>query len=410
MGLIWGFFFVHFKYWEAALNKKMPTNEKNTSTRIIYVDYKPAVLQKGQNDEWRIVFFAKIPAQNEFKRFRKRVPPLSPNREREKYAKKMIAAINQKLDNGWSPFYEDTNVKYKSLEYCTDLFLKMQEKEVIDGIKRPDTLRAYTSCIELLKKYFTDKKIQLKFLVELDTYTLQNYLDYLYYERKNSPSTYNNHLRLLNIFLTWCKTKCFINANAAESIKPKAKVQKKREVLTDEVKAKVRTLHDTNFHYYVLCMLTYYCFIRRTELTKLKVGDVHLHGGYIVIDGENSKNRKTESVTIPNNLLDDLAEHLKKAKADDFLFSANNFTTGTKQLTPKKISDEWAKFRKAHKLNSKYQFYSLKDTGITDLLNSGIPAIKVRDQARHHDLKITEGYTARNKFADEAVKNATFLF
>jgi len=410
MGLIWGFFFVHFKYWEAALNKKMPTNEKNTSTRIIYVDYKPAVLQKGQNDEWRIVFFAKIPAQNEFKRFRKRVPPLSPNREREKYAKKMIAAINQKLDNGWSPFYEDTNVKYKSLEYCTDLFLKMQEKEVIDGIKRPDTLRAYTSCIELLKKYFTDKKIQLKFLVELDTYTLQNYLDYLYYERKNSPSTYNNHLRLLNIFLTWCKTKCFINANPAESIKPKAKVQKKREVLTDEVKAKVRTLHDTNFHYYVLCMLTYYCFIRRTELTKLKVGDVHLHGGYIVIDGENSKNRKTESVTIPNNLLDDLAEHLKKAKADDFLFSANNFTTGTKRLSPKKISDEWAKFRKAHKFDSKYQFYSLKDTRITDLLNSGISAIKVRDQARHYDLKITESYTARNKFADEMVKAVTFTF
>lgn len=89
----------------------MPKNEKNTSSRIIYVDYKPAVLQKGQNDQWRIVFFAKVPAQNEFKRFRKRVPPLSPTREREKYAKKMIAAINQKLDNGWSPFYEDTNVK-----------------------------------------------------------------------------------------------------------------------------------------------------------------------------------------------------------------------------------------------------------------------------------------------------------
>ena len=388
----------------------MPTNEKNTSSRIIYVDYKPAVLQKGQNDQWRIVFFAKVPAQNEFKRFRKRVPPLSPPREREKYAKKMIAAINQKLDNGWSPFYEDTNVKYKSLEYCADLFIKMQEKEVQDGIKRPDTLRAYTSCIELLKKYFTDKKIPMKFIVELDTYTLQNYLDYLYYERKNSPSTYNNHLRFLNIFLIWCKNKCFINANPAESIKPKNKVQKKREVLSDEVKAKVRTLHDTNFHYYVLCMLTYYCFIRRTELTKLKVGDVHLHGGYIVIDGENSKNRKTESVTIPDVFLPDLALHLSKAKNSDYLFSANKFKAGTTPITPKKISDEWAKFRKLHKFDSKYQFYSLKDTGITDLLNSGIPAIKVRDQARHYDLKNTESYTARNKFADEIVKTAAFSF
>ena len=134
----------------------------------------------------------------------------------------------------------------------------------------------------------------------------------MFFEKKNSARTYNNHLKFFNRFFLWCKAKNFVNANPAESIKPKAKVQKKREVLTDEVKAKVRMLHDTNFHYYVLCMLTYYCFIRRTELTKLKVSDVHLHGGYIVIDGENSKNRKTESVTIPNNLLDDLAEHLKK--------------------------------------------------------------------------------------------------
>jgi site-specific recombinase, phage integrase family len=317
----------------------MPTNEKNTSTRIIYVDYKPATLQKGQNDEWRIVFFAKIPAQNEFKRFRKRVPPMSPNREREKYAKKMIAAINQKLDNGWLPFYEDTNVKYKSLEYCTDLFIKMQGREVEEGVKRTDTLRSYKSFLDLFVKYIKDKKLMIKFVIEIDTYIIQNYLDYLFFDKKNSARTYNNHLKFFNTFFLWCKAKNF-DANPAESIKPKAKVQKKREVLTDEVKAKVRMLHDTNFHYYVLCMLTYYCFIRRTELTKLKVGDVHLHGGYIVIDGENSKNRKTESVTIPYNLLDDLAEHLKKAKADDFLFSANNFTTGTKQLSPKKISDE----------------------------------------------------------------------
>lgn len=388
----------------------MLTSEKNVPHRTIFIDYKPAILQKGVKENWFIVFYVKVPAQNEFKRFRKRVPPISPAREREKYAKKIIAAINQKLDSGWSPFYEDNNVKYKTLQFCTDLFLKMQEREVQDKIKRPDTLRAYTSCLDLFEKYITDKKIPLKFVIELDINTLQNYLDYLYYDKKNSANTYNNHLRLLNIFLNWCKTKNFINANPAESIKAKAKVQKKREVLPVEIKAKVKTLRETKFHYYVLCMLTYYCFIRRTELTKLKVGDVYLHGGYIVIDGENSKNRKTESVTIPDVFLPDLALHLSKAKNSDYLFSANNFKAGPTPITPKKISDEWAKFRKLHKFDSKYQFYSLKDTGITDLLNSGIPAIKVRDQARHYDLKITESYTARNKYADEMVKSATFAF
>ena len=388
----------------------MPISEKNVPKRTIFIDYKPAVLQKGVKENWLIVYYAKVPAQNEFKRFRKRVPPLSPTREREKYAKKMIAAINQKLDHGWSPFYEDTNVKYKSLEYCAELFLKMQEREVEEGVKRTDTLRSYKSFLDLFVKYLKDKKLMLKFVIEIDTFVIQNYLDYLFYDRKNSARTYNNHLKFLNTFFLWCKTKNFINANPAESIKPKAKVQKKREVLAVDIKAKVKTLRETNFHYYVLCMLTYYCFIRRTELTKLKVSDVYLHGGYIVIDGTNSKNRKTESVTIPDVFLTDLAQHLTTANNSDYLFSTNKFKAGPTPITPKKISDEWAKFRKLHKFDSKYQFYSLKDTGITDLLNSGIPAIKVRDQARHYDLKITESYTARNKFADEMVKAATFAF
>lgn len=390
----------------------MPKSQKKNlqvaNRAVIFIDYKPAELHKGK--EWRVEYYAKIPAQNELKRFRKRVPVISPKSERLKYAKKMVVAINQKLENGWSPFYEIQDVQYKSLQFCTDLFLQYQEKEVQDGIKRPDTVRSYKSFLANLQQYVEKKKIQLKFIIELDTFFIQNYLDYLYFEKKNSPRTYNNHLRFLFTFLEWCKNKRFVNQNAAESIKPKPKAQKKRDVLDQDIKSKVKSLQNTNFHYYILCMVTYYCFIRRTELTKLKVSDVNLHKSYITIASENSKNRKTENVTIPTALHELLVQHLAQAKNNDYLFSANGYRAGKTQLNPKKISDEWAKFRKINNIDSKFQFYSLKDTGITDLLNSGIPAIKVRDQARHHDLKITETYTARNKFADEMLKNSKILF
>ena len=276
-------------------------------------------------------------------------------------------------------------------------------------MKRADTIRAYKSFLELFKKYIENKKIPIKFVVKIDVFMIQNYLDYLYYERKNSSSTYNNHLRFLNTFLLWCKSKNFIPANPLSISKQRQKHRKSVKLLTPQVKDKVKKLHNTHFHFYVLCMLTYYCFIRRTELTKLKVSDVNLSGGYIIISGENSKNRKTESVTIPSNLLPDLAQHLITAHNSDYLFSQNNYKPGKKAFTPKKISDEWAKFRKEGKFDSKFQFYSLKDTGITDLLNSSMPAIKIRDQARHYDLKITESYIAGNKFADEMIKNVSFF-
>ena len=48
-------------------------------------------------------------------------------------------------------------------------------------------------------------------------------------------------------------------------------------------------------------MATYYCFIRSTELTKLKVSDVNLSENFITVSANNSKNKKTQNVTIPNN-------------------------------------------------------------------------------------------------------------
>lgn len=79
-------------------------------------------------------------------------------------------------------------------------------------------------------------------------------------------------------------------------------------------------------------------------------------------------------------------------------------------MNPKKISDTWEKYRKQLNIGREFQFYSLKDTGITDLLNAGVPALKVRNQARHSDIKITEKYTSRNKQSDEVVQNSNFFF
>ena len=104
----------------------MPKNHSKNLQALnrakIFVDYKPAELHKGK--EWRVEYYAKIPAQNQMKRFRKRVPNISSQKEREKYAKKIIASINQKLENGWSPFYEDSNNGYKTIDCCFDTYLE----------------------------------------------------------------------------------------------------------------------------------------------------------------------------------------------------------------------------------------------------------------------------------------------
>ncbi|WP_299681153.1 site-specific integrase [uncultured Tenacibaculum sp.] len=380
---------------------------KNSNSAKMFIDYKPAELRK--NNDWLIVYYSKIPATNQFKRFRIRVPKISPYRERLEHAKKMTQAINNKLANGWSPFYEDTGNKYRTLDEVFEKYFLLIEKEINDGVKRIDTLRSYKSFHRIFIN-FVKENHALKLLVEVDIHIVSSFLDYIYIQRRVSPITFNNYLQFLNTFFSWCMQKGYLVDNPAKNFKNKPKTAKIRTVLTPEIKKYLKEYGSSNKEYYTLCMCIYYAFIRKTELTKIKVANVNLKKDYITIDASSAKNKKTENVTIPNQLKPFLEHHLKNAKLSDFVFSQNDFKPGNKQLNPKKVSDQWALFRKEYKIPLKFQFYSLKDTGITDLLNSGIPSIKVRDQARHHDLKITEAYTKRNDTYDLTVKNADFKF
>lgn len=50
----------------------------------------------------------------------------------------------------------------------------------------------------------------------------------------------------------------------------------------------------------------------------------------------------------------------------------------------------------ALKFPKEYKFYSLKDSGITDMLRSGLDPLSVKEQARHSSLQITDAYTPRD--------------
>jgi len=99
------------------------------------------------------------------------------------------------------------------------------------------------------------------------------YLDYLYNEKGNSSRTYNNVLNFFVTFFNWCINRGYISDSPIKGISSKQKQQKTR-ITFDHLKTKIFDYLNTNNHgYFTLCLCTYFCFIRRTELTKLKVKD-----------------------------------------------------------------------------------------------------------------------------------------
>lgn len=387
-------------------------NSKNFTTRnksIAFLDYKPAELR--MNKDWMIVYYAKNPVNGKLEIQRLRVPSIKSKTERLKHAKKITVEINTRLAEGWSPFLEETGKNYKTFKEVVDGFLKQLKKQLKDGVVREDTLRTYNSNLNLFQQFFIEKRIKITFAIEINKKLCVQYLDWVYIDRNNSPRTRNNHLIFLKLFCSFLVSRGILNENPTAGILAMKLPPKTRQIFPEKIKNKINEkllTYDNGF--FALCMTTYFCLIRNTELGKLRVRMVNLNESSIFLPKEISKNKKDEFITIPAQFLPVLKKHIGNSSPDNYLFSANEFFVGTVQMPVRKIATAWEKLRDELKLEKKYQFYSLKDTGITDLLNSGIPAIKVRDQARHYDIKITELYTPRNKGCDATIQDAKVSF
>ena len=391
----------------------METFQKTPSQKVPFVDFVPAEVKETTGENWRIVFYVRKPGTNEMKRFRRRVKKLSGHQKRMRYAKRICANLNKKLESGeWSPYKSPTASKeYKLLQEVMDKFIEHSERKHRDNLLRDDTLRSYKSFTKNITKYLQLKGFAEMFTVEFSKKFIVEFLDYLYYDKKRSSRTSNNYLSFCSTIARYMMDRDYLAENPTSGIEPRRVGKKKREIIPAKIRNEIfKYQAQHNERYLVLCLMVYFCFIRRTEISKLLVKHVDLIGDTIFIPGDLSKNTKDGFVTIPKKLKILLVKHLDGAEMEDYLFSDQNFAPGPKQLKPKKISDTWAKMREDLGFKKEYQFYSLKDTGITQLFLLNVPLIKIRDQARHHDIKITESYAPRNYKADETLRDLEFEF
>ncbi len=88
--------------------------------------------------------------------------------------------------------------------------------------------------------------------------------------------------------------------------------------------------------------------------------------------------------------------HIFDSPGNYYLFS-DGFAPGPERRSEKCFRDYWHHHvRKNLKMSDRYKFYSLKDTGITNMLRANTDILSVRDQARHSSILITDIYTPKD--------------
>ncbi|MCQ2264165.1 MAG: tyrosine-type recombinase/integrase [Bacteroidales bacterium] len=358
----------------------------------IFVDFRPA--EVVHKKETYVSFYVKNPLTCKLERRRIRCNHVNGAQERLKYARLLCSSINQKLYEGWNPFYEevaqDSGTK---LEVALEKFINEKNKEV-----RPDTMRVYTSIVGIFRNWLNENKLNAIPCFMFTKKHAERYLNSLADNPKIGSRSYNNYLRCLKTVFLYMQKRDFIKDNPFSEFVSKRCDKKIRTIIPKEDRARIKeyVVHHIPVFYYVILMC-YRLFGRPKEILMLKIGMYDPIENVLTIPPEISKNHNARMLALPDELRS-YFESLKSYPSNWYIFSdADTFKPGKVLLNSKRIGRIWGNVRDALGLPACYQFYSLKDTGITEMLEAGVPAKFVKELADHHSLEMTEKYTHKSE-------------
>lgn len=369
----------------------------------VFVDFKPAELKVTATETY-IAYYAKNPATGKLERLRVRLNYIRCKRERQKYGLVMVVELNKKLYAGWNPFVEKQGVsKVVSVVDGARLYQKSYQKGL-----RPDSLRSYESFTKRFVEYAIREGIDKKPVFQFSKQDAQKYMIDIE-ESGVSPKTYNNYQHFQCQLFNFLVDKGLTKENPFAEIKTKRIDRKHRTTIPPEEKRRIFAYLDDNkmAEYKLICLLTYQCLIRPKEILQLRVRNIDLKSGLINIPSDVAKNHCERTVAMPANIREGLAKQTNGYPDTFFVFSSH-YRPGKKMLSTRDTGRTWQQMRDELQLPECYQFYSLKDTGITEMLEAGVPAKLVQELADHHSIEMTQKYVAKSR-AEEILKYNSVL-
>lgn len=374
------------------------------TTPIPGAHYRECTLCTGK--DWFVSFYVINPETGKLKRVRMKLNRIASIAERRRTARLMMRAINQRLAIGWNPLIEKVAPRGGAKLYeALDSFLAVKRKEM-----EPTSMRMYASFVKTFKAWLEDHGYGASSLAA--SFTRESavlFMDEV--ELKYTAKTYNNYLGFFRGLFGWMLEKGYAADNPFSKFTKKAKrlTQKQRRLLTDaELRRLFSFLEGASPEYLAICLLCYCCFIRPKEIACLRCRDIDLQRHVVHVDASIAKNDRESYRTIPDDVLPVL-RRLDLSSPDLYIFGGerkNLFRPYNKMVCSREIARYWNQVvRPACDFPMELQFYSLKDTGITNALEEGIPINQVQQQADHSSVAMTAIYVGHKAKATEELRD-----
>jgi integrase len=236
------------------------------------------------------------------------------------------------------------------------------------------------------KTYLTKAKVFFDWLgrKSISSQTVEEFITYLFSTGKKAKTVkaYLDTLKMLDRRL-WKFSDLFANTDKIRARSTPARFfteQQARRVLAE--------LRKDSPPVAMAALLLLYCFIYPNELRLLRVRDINLETWFITIDKSFSKSRKTQQVSVPVVLREELIGFIKDKPADAYIFGTNT--------TPQKahgIATQHQAFIKKYGFDTEqYKFTSWIHTGARLAARTGINTKEIQLQMRRYSLDKTSKY------------------
>lgn len=356
----------------------------------VKLNYLPATLRHTAHG-WTIEYAVLNPSTNMLQR---KVTKMNRIRLRfgkitdfKAYCNTIVCNLNTQLAGGWTPFGEQQNTRlFTPIEAVLDEYLSEKSKEL-----RPDTVVNYRSFCKCLKEWV--KKVCPNAQCGMFNKVLAvRFMDHILNEKGLTGRSYNNKLKQARAFFSWAVEKCYAKENPFASMKTKREQTKRRILIPAKTRARIAAYFlEREPNYLILCQLVFNAMVRPKEAWRLRVSDINLEEGYIHVTSDESKTHYDRIAALTPALREGIARMTEKAHPNDYLFGSG-YKTGKKQIVYSRFRKDWDSMRSALRLPKEMQLYSLRDSGINEMLKSGIDPLTVMQHADHHDLSMTTRY------------------
>lgn len=386
-------------------NKNLRSRKNEKSFQQI-IGWKPPVFH--QASECYVSFLAFDPNIGKMRLKKIMLDHIKGKRQQRLYGTELIKKLTQKLLEGWNPWIEEEHPdEYLLFDDVCAKYKKYLAKLVKEGGIKPGTADNYKYKLNTLTKWISLKKVNVKYVYQFNKNVVGKFIDYIFIDKNNNLRTRNNYVGWLKSFSRFLISREYITKDPTVGIELTTKLgEKNREVIPDNILKRIRLrLEKENKYYLLACYILHYIFIRPHEMTYIKIKDLSEENETVSLSASHTKNGRNAVLTIPHHVMALMKELKIFSYPPNFYLFGKRFRPGAKGIRPQRFREYWVTMvRDPLKLKKSYKFYSLKDTGITNMLKANTDLLSVRDQARHSSVNITNIYTPQeNKKANLSI-------